>query len=60
MKLNLFTRAVLFLIALCLGTIVLRQCLAPTVTQAQSPDVYPFYIEPGTRMLRAPDNVARC
>ena len=25
-------------------------------TQAKSSDIYPFYIEPGTRMLRAPDS----
>lgn len=56
MKLNLFTQAVLVLIALFLGMIVLRQFVAPTVAKAQSPDVYLFYIEPGTRMLRAPDN----
>jgi hypothetical protein len=44
------------LIALFLGTIVLRQFLAPTVAKAQSADVYLLNIEPGTRMLRAPDN----
>jgi hypothetical protein len=56
MKLNVFTQAVLVLIALFLGTIVVLQFVAPTVAKAQSPDVYLFYIEPGTRMLRAPDN----
>ena len=44
MKPNLFTQAVLVLIALFLGTIVLRQFLAPAVAKAQSPDVYLFYI----------------
>jgi hypothetical protein len=56
MKFKLLAQVVLVLIVLLLGTTVLRQFLAPTVAKAQSPDVYPFYIEPGTRMLRAPDN----
>jgi hypothetical protein len=43
-------------IAVSVGTIALREFLPPRATHAQSPDAYPFYIEPGTRMLRAPDN----
>ena len=43
------------LIAIALLTIVIRPYLAPERVQAQSGSPYPFYIEPGTKMLRAPD-----
>jgi hypothetical protein len=56
MRSNRLTRVMLVVIALSVGTIALRQLLTPTTTHAQSSDIYPFYIEPGTRMLRAPDN----
>jgi hypothetical protein len=56
MRSNRLTRVMLVVIALSLGTIAPRQLLTPTTTHAQSSDIYPFYIEPGTRMLRAPDN----
>jgi hypothetical protein len=56
MKSNWMIKTTLVVIALSTGTIALRELLAPTTTQAQSSDIYPFYIEPGTRMLRAPDN----
>ena len=53
---RLTTRVMLVVIALSVGTFALRQLLTPTTTHAQSSDIYPFYIEPGTRMLRAADN----
>ena len=42
-------------IALTLLAIALRPYIAPAPVQAQSATPYPFYIEPGTQMLRAPD-----
>jgi hypothetical protein len=45
----------LLLIALALTSIAVRPYLEPGAAQAQSTQPYPFYIEPGTRMLRAPD-----
>ncbi len=55
MKSNLLTQMMLAVIAISLVAIALRQVRTPEV-RAQSPEAYPFYIEPGTRMLRAPDN----
>jgi hypothetical protein len=49
------THLLLFIIALALLAIALRPYIAPTPVQAQSATPYPFYIEPGTQMLRAPD-----
>jgi hypothetical protein len=43
------------LIAIALVAIAVRPYLAPDQVQAQSESPYPFYIEPGTKMLRAPD-----
>jgi hypothetical protein len=45
----------LLLIAIALIAIAVRPYLAPDPVQAQSGSPYPFYIEPGTKMLRAPD-----
>lgn len=56
MKFSWLTQIMLGVIALSLGTIAVRQLSAPKVARAQSSDIYPLYIEPGTRMLRAPDN----
>lgn len=54
MKIDWFTKTLLFAIAVFLGTIALRPVLAPPSVQANG-QIYPFYIEPGTAMLRAPD-----
>jgi hypothetical protein len=49
------TNLLLLTIALALLAITLRPYIAPAPVQAQSGSPYPFYIEPGTQMLRAPD-----
>ena len=54
MKNDWVTKTLLFAIAVFLGTIALRPVLAPPSVRADAP-IYPFYIEPGTAMLRAPD-----
>lgn len=51
----LATNFLLLTIALALLAIALRPYVAPTAVQAQSGQPYPFYFEPGTQMLRAPD-----
>ena len=45
----------LMLIAIALIAIAIRPYLAPDPVHAQSDSPYPFYIEPGTKMLRSPD-----
>ncbi len=45
----------LSLIAIALWVIALRPFLAPAHASAATGEAYPFYIEPGTTMLRAPD-----
>jgi hypothetical protein len=54
MKSEALTKLMLALIAMFLGIIAFRPVLTPAPVQAQS-TVYPFYIEPGYQMLRAPD-----
>ena len=49
------TNLLLLTIALTLLAIALPPYIAPAPVQAQSATPYPFYIEPGTQMLRAPD-----
>jgi hypothetical protein len=49
------TQLLLLTIALALLAIALRPYIAPSPVQAQSGAAYPFYFEPGTQMLRAPD-----
>lgn len=49
------TNFLLFLIAIALIAIAARPYLAPQTAQAQSGSPYPYYVEPGTQMLRAPD-----
>ena len=49
------THLLLLIIALALLATALRPYIAPAPVQAQSGAPYPFYIEPGTQMLRAPD-----
>jgi hypothetical protein len=55
MKVDWFVKTLLVIIAVSLGAIALRPVLSPPSVRAQGPEVYPFYIEPGTAMLRAPD-----
>ena len=53
MKQSWVTNFLLLVIAIALTVIAVRPYLAPEVARAASD--YPFYIEPGTVMLRAPD-----
>jgi hypothetical protein len=55
MKPNTTTNLLLTAIALLLFAIVLRPLRSPEPVQAQTPDV-DFYFEPGTYLVRAPDN----
>jgi hypothetical protein len=49
------TIALLFIIAAALVAIAVHPIFAPRPAEAQSGNPYPFYIEPGSEMLRAPD-----
>jgi hypothetical protein len=55
MRKDATTSFLLMLIAIALIAIAIRPYLAPDPVHAQSGSPYPFYIEPGTQMLRAPD-----
>ncbi len=56
MKPDFLTKALLTLIAVFLGLIALHPLLAPAPARAATePSVYPFYVEPGTTMVRSPD-----
>lgn len=55
MKIDWFVKTLLFTITIFLGVLALRPLLLPPAVSAQGPEVYPFYIEPGIVMLRAPD-----
>lgn len=55
MKMDWSVKLLLLVIAIATSAIALRPYLAPAPVQAQSDGAYPFYIEPGTVMLRAPD-----
>ena len=49
------TIALLSIIAVALVAIALQPIFTPRPAEAQSTAPYPFYIEPGSEMLRAPD-----
>jgi hypothetical protein len=49
------TNTLLLAIAVSLLAIAMRGYIRPGSAQAQSAAPYPFYIEPGTQILRAPD-----
>jgi hypothetical protein len=55
MKTNWLTNVLLLVIAVALTSMAIRVYAAPQGAQAASGQGYPFYIEPGTQMLRAPD-----
>lgn len=55
MKIDWLVKTLLFAAAVFLGTIALRPLLLPSPVRAQAHEIYPFYVEPGTVMLRAPD-----
>ena len=54
-RIDAFVKTLLILIAASLVWIALRPVISPGPVLAQSAEGYPFYIEPGTFMLRAPD-----
>ena len=54
MRKETFTMALLLIIAIALVAIAIQPMLAPRAAEAQT-TVYPFYIEPGSELLRAPD-----
>ena len=47
--------ALLFIIAVALVAIAVQPMLTPRAAEAQANTIYPFYIEPGSELLRAPD-----
>jgi hypothetical protein len=49
------TNLLLLVIAIALVVIAARPYIAPPPALAQSATAYPFHIEPGVQMLRAPD-----
>jgi hypothetical protein len=55
MKSNSVTNFLLFVIAVLLFAIATRSLRQPEAVHAQGAEAYPFYLEPGTYMLRAPD-----
>jgi len=55
MKVGYLVKIPLIAIAVFLGIIALQPFLIPRPVQAQS-EAYPLYFEPGTTMLRSPDN----
>jgi hypothetical protein len=55
MKMDWLMKALLTVIAVLLGMIAFRPLFAPAAVRAQGGEAYPFYIEPGVSMLRAPD-----
>ncbi|MDQ2833505.1 MAG: hypothetical protein M3Y50_07105 [Acidobacteriota bacterium] len=55
MKPLTMTNILLLAIVILLLAIVVKPFDLPRPVQAQSAEPYPFYLEPGTYMLRAPD-----
>jgi hypothetical protein len=54
MRSDLLTKSLLLVIAIALSAIAIRPYIQPVPARADS-SPYPFHIEPGVRMLRAPD-----
>ena len=55
LKARTYTNCLLLLIVILLLEIAIRPYVVPQTAEAQSTHPGPFYIEPGTAMLRAPD-----
>ena len=55
MKTDWMVKTQLAVIAVLLGVNALRPVVSPPAVRAQGGEGYPFYIEPGVTMLRAPD-----
>jgi len=58
-KARTYTNCLLLLIVILLLGIAVRPFVVPQTAQAQSTSSDPFYIEPGTFTLRAPDGSRR-
>jgi hypothetical protein len=55
MKIDRTVKTLLLVIAVLLAVNVFRPFVATPTVEAQGGEAYPFYIEPGVTMLRAPD-----
>jgi len=55
MKMDWLVKTLLAVVAVLLGVNALRPLAWPPAVRAQGGEAYPFYIEPGVTMLRAPD-----
>jgi hypothetical protein len=55
MRRDTYTNVLLLIIAIALSVMAIRPYIAPQTIAAQSSEPYPFYFEPGTQILRAPD-----
>jgi len=55
MKMDFLVKTLLVVIAALLAVNAFRPLVAPPIVRAQGGEAYPFYIEPGVTMLRAPD-----
>jgi len=55
MKMGWLVKTLLAVLAVLLGVNALRPLASPPAVRAQGGEAYPFYIEPGVTMLRAPD-----
>ena len=55
MKMDRLVKVLLLVIAVATSAIALRPYIAPVAVKADTEAVYPFFVEPGTAMLRTPD-----
>jgi hypothetical protein len=55
MKMDWLVKTLLLALVALLAVIAFRPMVTPPAVSAQSGEGYPFYIEPGVTMLRAPD-----
>jgi hypothetical protein len=59
MRKDTLTIALLLIIAVALVAIAIQPLLSPRTAEAQTTEIYPFYIEPGSELLRAPVATAK-
>jgi hypothetical protein len=55
MRIPTLTEILLSLIAIALTAIAIKGYARPETAHADSAEIYPLFIEPGTQMLKAPD-----
>ena len=55
MRKDVLKNVLLLILTAAMVAVAVRPYFAPRAAAAQSAAAYPFYIEPGTQMLRAPD-----